>query len=65
MRRWLRSGTEGANFLEGIELLRTWDEDVERDLVALKSENDDEDALSAWFTPRLVSAYHYVFQSVS
>ncbi|KAI4943407.1 hypothetical protein J4E91_009316 [Alternaria rosae] len=65
LRRWLRMDTGGANFQEGIELEKTWDEGVKRDLVVLTREDHEENnALSAWFTPKLVSAYHYIFQSL-
>ena len=66
LRRWLDSETGGAGFQEGIELVRTWDENVKRDLVVLTHEDHEEDnALSAWATPKLLSTFHYIFQSVS
>ena len=56
----------GANFLEGLELEKTWDDAVKRDLVVLTHEDHEENnALSAWATPKLLSAFHYIFQSVS
>ncbi|KAI4703769.1 hypothetical protein J4E89_009738 [Alternaria sp. Ai002NY15] len=52
-------------FQEGIELVRTWDENVKRDLVVLTHEDHEEDnALSAWATPKLLSTFHYIFQSL-
>ncbi|KAI4626122.1 uncharacterized protein J4E87_004622 [Alternaria ethzedia] len=55
----------GAHFQKGIERARTWKEVVKRDLVVLTREDHEEDnPLSAWFKPKLVSAYHYIFQSL-
>lgn len=64
LRRWLRHDTGGANFLKGIQYVRTWDVDVQRDLVALTAQDSEENSLGTWFTPKLISAYHALFQKV-
>lgn len=51
--------------LKGFESLRFWDEEVERDLVTLTKKEKEKNPLSAWFTPKLVSTYDFVFQPIS
>lgn len=62
---WLIGETEGNNFQQGLELLRTWDVDMTRDLVALAGNKSDQSDFSRWFKPAVVTAYHWLWQCVS
>jgi hypothetical protein len=65
LRDWLIGETEGNHFQKGLELLRTWDADMTRDLVTLAGSNSDQGDFSKWFKPAVVTAYHWLWQCVS
>ena len=66
LRKWLQGATEGNNFqTDPLELLKTWDEDMSRDLVALIPEDPDEGDFAKYFSPLFVNMYDYLFQCVS
>ena len=64
LRDWLVGETEGNNFQKGLELLRTWDEGMTRDLIALAGSKSDQCDFSEWFKPAVITAYDWLWQSV-
>ena len=64
LREWLIGETEGNNFQKGLELLRTWDEGMTHDLIALAESKSGQGDFSSWFKPAIITAYDWLWQSV-
>lgn len=64
LREWLIGQKEGNSFQSDLELLQTWDEAIDCDLITLTGRNSNESDFSKWFKPGVVDLYHWVWQQV-